>query len=148
MRRNTIWIALLLIVAFFALWFIFKAGYTLFSYYRLSVQVPVRIENWEVKEKQSDQFAVIAHFYFEYLGKTFQGESEVGGLYPNPWAANRAQKQFSDQHFSAWINPKNPQQALLEKKFPYKKVISAALLIGLLLYFFILGSYVRMRYGK
>jgi len=148
MRRNAIAFAFLLVIALFALWFVAKAGYAIFSYYQLSLQASTTIDHWSIEEIKSDQFAVIAHYSFDYQGKKYQGTSQVGDLYPNPWAANRAQKQYSIQKWPAWFNPKHPDRAALEKKFPYKKAISAGILIALLVYFLILGVYVRIKHAK
>lgn len=147
MKRSVLAGVFFVVIAFFAIGFIIKASLALFSYYQLSFQVPITITEWSIKEINSDQFAVIAHYSFNYQGVDYQSVSQVGDFYPNPWAANRAQKQYSTQKWMAWLNPKHPDQAILEKKFPYKKTISAGILIVLLIYFSILGAYVRIRHG-
>jgi Protein of unknown function (DUF3592) len=148
MSRNVIWVGCVLLVACLALWFIVKGGYALFSYYQLSTQIPTAIEKWSVEEIKSNQFAVIAHYTFEYKGKNYQEMGRVGDLYPNPWAAHRAQKQLATQQWPAWLNPRHPEKAVLEKKFPYKQAISGGVLIGLLIYFLILGTYVSVKHGR
>lgn len=145
MRRNTVWLVILIVIVTLALWFVIRAGFGVMAYYQLSVHVPTSVERWSVKELSSDQFAVMAHYTYEYQGKTYQGSSQVGASYPNPWAASRAQKLFASEQWPAWINPKHPERPLLEKKFPYKRTISAAILIGLLIYFAILSSFVRVK---
>jgi hypothetical protein len=147
MLRNAVWLTLLLIVALFGLWFIIGAGYSLYSYYQFSLRVPTTLEKWSVKEVKSDKFAVIAHYSFEYENKNYHATGQVGDFYPNPWAAKRAEEQLTHEKWPAWINPNNPNQSVLEKKFPYKKVISAAVLIGLFIYFFILSSYIKVKSG-
>ena len=145
MRRNIIWIVLLLIVVTCALWFITKAGSEVYTYFQLKERAPVVINSWSVEEIKSDRFAVIAHYIFEYQGKTYEGSSSVGGYYPNPWAAQEGKKQFALKKWSVWINPKDPHHSTLEKQFPLKKSLSALILIGLAMYFFILGVYLRSR---
>ena len=144
--RRIIWIVFLLIIALLALWFIVKTGRSVFSYFQLTAQLPVTVEKWTIKEIKSDRFAVMAHYSFEYQGKNYQGSGQVGGLYPNPWAATRAEQQFSSTQQHVWFSPKHPDHSVLEKKFPLKKVLSAAMLIGLFIYFCILSTYVRLKH--
>ena len=146
--KNIIWFAFLAIVAFLALWFIVKSSMAVCSYYHLSVQVPVTVEKWSIEELKSDEFAVIAHYSYDFKGQPYKAQGRVGALYPNPWAAGHAENQFSTKKWTAWVNPKHPEKSVLQKKFPYKKAISAAILVALFIYFAILGTYMRVRHGK
>jgi hypothetical protein len=148
MVRNWIWIIFLVLVAAFTLWFIIKAGSAATHYFQLKTQVPATIEKWEVEEIRAERFAVVAHYSFEFQDKIYRGKGQAGELYPNPWAAGKAQKQFAEKRWSVWLNPKHPEKAFLEKRFPYRKTISAGVLAGLSLYFFILGTYVKARHGR
>ena len=141
MGRKKIWLVFVLLIAVVALWFIVKGVLEIGAYYSLSAQAPATIEKWSIKEKHSDSFAVEAEFTFNYKEKSYQGVTNVGGLYPNPWAAGHAQERFSAQKWSAWFNPHKPEKAVLEKKFPLKKTLSTVVLIGLATYFSILGIY-------
>ncbi len=148
MHRNAIWIGFLLIVVGVALWFVVKTGYDVYSYFQLNTQVPIKIEKWSVQEVKADQFLVNVHYSYDYQGKSYTGVGSIGSKYPNPWAANRAQQQFVKQEWSIWIHPKHPEKGMLEKKFPYKTAISALVLLGLTIYFFVLGTYVRAKSGR
>lgn len=143
-----IWIIFLTIIALLALWFIVNSSLAICSYYSYSTQVPVTIQSWLVEEKKSDKFAVVAQYSYQFKNKTYYGKSRVGNYYPNPWAANLAKEHYTKQPWSIWIKPKEPQQSLLEKKFPVKKAVSAAILVALLIYFAILGTYVRIKHGR
>jgi hypothetical protein len=146
--RNWIWILFLLGVGGLAIWFIITSSLAVSSYFSYSLQVPATINSWSVEEKKADQFEVLAHYSYEFKEKEYRGTSRVGSFYPNPWAANLAKNQYAHQAWSAWIKPKEPDKSLLEKKFPYKKAISAAILVVLVLYFILLGSYVRLKHGR
>ncbi len=148
MRKNLIWIIFLLIIFFMAVWFIFSAAFAITDYYQYSIQVPTKIEKLEVKEIKADQFAVLADFSYEYEGKTYRGSGKVGSYYPNPWAADKAQKQYASMQWPAWIKSKHPEKAVLEKNFPVKRTVSAAILLCLLIYFAILTAYVRVKHGS
>ncbi|MCC5831623.1 MAG: DUF3592 domain-containing protein [Chlamydiales bacterium] len=145
MHKNAIWVAFLLIVMGFGIWFVVKAGYELIHYYQLSAQIPVKIEKWEVKEQEANKYIIEAFYAYEFEGKNYRNRGRVGSTYPNPWAANRARDQFEEERWYAWINPQMPQNALLEKKFPYRAAVSAVVLLGLVIYFICLGLYVGVK---
>lgn len=147
MHKNAVWIGFLLIVVVIALWFVVKASYGVIAYTRLSTQVEIEVHKWSVEQKKTDQFAVLAHYSFEYEDKEYVGAMTTGSFYPNPWAANRAIEKFSEQRWSVWINPKHPNKAVFQKKFPYKSAFSAVILLGLSIYFFILGTYMGGKNG-
>lgn len=148
MQRNWIWAIFIVLIALFAFWFVIRAGQALLSYYQFSTKVAVVMEKWSVEEIKSDQFAVKATYSYEYSGKNYQGSDRAGALYPNPWAAENAQKQLARKTWGAWINPSHPERSVLEKRFPYKRVISSVVLLGILLYFSALGIFLRARHGK
>jgi hypothetical protein len=146
--RKWIWILFLLVVAGLASWFIATSGLAICSYFSYSVQVPASIKSWSVEEKKSDQFEVLAYYSYQYKNKEYGGTSRVGNFYPNPWAANLAKNHYAKQPWKAWIKPKDPGKSLLEKRFPYKKAVSAAILVALVIYFVSLGAYVRLKHGR
>lgn len=148
MHKNAIWIAFLLIVVGFALWFIVKAGYDLIHYYQLNTQVPVTVEKWETRELAENKYALYVAFTYEFQGKNYGGADQIGEAYPNPWAAARAQDRLGKEKWFVWISPKNPEMGVLNKKFPYKAGVSAVVLLGLVIYFICVGLYVGVKYEQ
>jgi len=148
MHQNTVWFGFLIIVITITLWFTGKATYELVSYYRLSNQAPITIEKQTIKEDKSNQFVVTTQFSFAYNGECFNGIGNIGDQYPNFWAAEQVLGRLSKKTWTAWFNPKHPSKAVLEKKFPYKSIFSAAILFALVLYFFYLGIYARFNNTK
>ncbi|MFZ0565258.1 MAG: hypothetical protein WAM28_03650 [Chlamydiales bacterium] len=142
MHRNAAWIAFLLIVVTISLWFVVKAGSDLLHYARMNMQTPATIEKWTIEELKNGEYRINAIFSFTFKNKNYQEKGQVGGRYPNPWAAEQALARFSKKNWMAWVDPKSPSKALLEKKFPYKTALSASVLLGLTIYFFCLGFYV------
>ena len=136
-----------MVVSVFAIWFIVKAGVEVYEYAQLTVQAEVVVNEWSVQEVKTDQFVVIAHYVYVYQEKNYTGQGKVGGIYPNPWAAQEAKARFSKQKWSVWLAPGHPEKSILEKHFPVKRALSAAVLIGLVLYFFILSAYVKVKNG-
>lgn len=148
MKIKGIWVFFLLLVFAFAIWFVVNAGFSLINYYKLSVQVPIEIEEWEVKEFKGSDYAIVAHFSYAYDEKEYKGQERLKRLYPNPWAAKRALGLMEKEVWHGWINPRAPETIVLEKSFPYKGSISAAVLIGLCAYFIGLGLYVGLKDEK
>ncbi len=145
MYRKAIWILFILVVALVAIWFIIRASYDLYDYLQLNVRAEVAVDRWQVQEIKSDQFAVVAHYVYAYQGKNYMGQGQVGGIYPNPWAANEAKTRFAKQKWSAWLDPGHPDKSVIEKYFPIKRTLSAAVLLLLVFYFFILAVYMRFK---
>ena len=146
--KNSIWIIFLALVTLLALWFIVKSTLAVVAYFHYSVQVPVHIEKWTVEEIKADQFALRAHYTYTFNDRVYQDSGWVGSRYPNPWAANQGLKQTEQVSREVWINPRHPEKSLIEKKFPYKKAFSAAIIVALCIYFIILGTYVKVRHGR
>ena len=99
MKRTIIWTLFLICIATAALWFIFSAGKRLHDYYRLSSKSAVQVSKWEQKELNNNQFAVIAHYQFEFKDKKYNHFSTIGGNYPNPWSAENAIKYFKNKQY-------------------------------------------------
>lgn len=144
MYRKAIWVPFILVVALVAIWFIIRASYDLHDYFRLKFRTEVAVDRWQVQEIKSDQFVVEAHYSYVYKGKKIFGQGKVGAIYPNPWAANEAKTRYSKQNWSVWLDPDHPDKSVLEKHFPIKHTLSAVVLLGLVLYFFILAIYSRI----
>ncbi|MFC2049499.1 hypothetical protein ACFLR2_02350 [Chlamydiota bacterium] len=147
MYRKAVWFSFICVLLALAIWFIVTAGLEVYRYTQLKVQTEVQVDQWSVQEIKSDQFAVVAHYLYTYQEKNYVGQGRVGGIYPNPWAAQEAKSRFSKQKWSVWLNPARPEKSFIEKQFPIKKSLSAAVLIGLVIYFFILSAYVRVKHG-
>ncbi|MCH9627747.1 MAG: hypothetical protein S4CHLAM2_13900 [Chlamydiales bacterium] len=145
MQRNVIWIAFLLIMTGFATWFVVSAGRDLMRYYQISTQVSATVEKWDIKERGPNQYVVQAVYSYDFGGKSYPGSGPVTEAYPNPWAATQALEKMKKRKWSVWINPKVPDQSILDRKFPYKATLSAVILIALSAYFICLGVYAGIK---
>lgn len=148
MKRSAIWIIFLLLVFGFTVWFVVVAGFQLIDYYKLTTQVEVKVEKWDVAEISSNKYAVQAIYSYEFGEKDYRGNGQIGSSYPNPWAAKRAVEKWTKERWFVWVNPKAPEKAVIDRKFPYKATVSAAILLGLVIYFICLGIYVGVKYER
>lgn len=139
MHKNKVWIGFLLIIAAISLIFLFKAGVALIQYYKKSEEVPVKIENIFVSELKKGMYGVLADFTYQFKDEEFKGRKLIAGPYQNVWAAESGIKKISNEGRSIWVDPNNHETATFIKKFPFKSIFSALILLGLTLYFFSLG---------
>lgn len=110
-------------------WFLFSGGKQLYRYLRLTESAPIVVDKWVIEEKGGDRYAVYAVFSFVFNQQAFKGKVQAGGVYPNPWAAELAEKRLNQKKWTVWFDPKHPDRATLEKKFPLKAVVSSSVVI-------------------
>lgn len=138
-------VAICCILLAIALWFTGKAATGLYSYYTLTEQAPIKKIDWSVYEKNSDIFYPIAHYHFAVDGKEYEGETILTEWpYRNAWAVEQGIKNYDTKY--VWYSPKNPvKNSSLQKKFPFKESLYAA--IVLLVYFYFIWVGYRMKKG-
>ncbi len=141
MSRKFIWLGVITLIIALFIWFATQAGVALFTYSRLQVRVPIKIEKWEVKNLGSDRFVVWGNYSYLYDNKMYEGGEPFSPPFLNPWTAEKEVEKYSHQHWELWLDPKKPERRALEKRIPYKKVISSSILILLALYFYGLAIY-------
>jgi len=137
----------ILIVFCVVLWFSGKAAVRLYSYYTLTAHASLSRMDWSIREISSDHYAVEAHY--EFLANEAVEKGDVSFDEPpfrNTYAAEVGIKAYEAQNWTVWYNPNHPSNSSLQKKFPYKECISAALLWVLLFYFVWLGHYYATKY--
>jgi hypothetical protein len=145
LHRNPIWIAFFALVVLIALFFLFKAGAGVVSYYSYSKSAEAVIKKIEVVEQDPGKFILWARYSFVHEGSEIEGEGLVGGPYYNKFVAEQKASKLDGVSLRVWFKPKNPQIATFSRVFPIKQLISAAVLVLIAVYFFILGKYVGKR---
>lgn len=148
MHRNIIGIIFLFLISGMTLWFTYQAFTGLLIYNSYKTSEKASILSWKVLETKSDIYRTQAQFAYKYKDHNFEGHDFVGKEFQNPWAAESALEIYSKQEYIVWFNPKNPAKAILEKKFPYKALLSLGIMASILLYFLFLGRSVFKNYGK
>ena len=143
MHHNRAFVLLLLGLVGLTLWFVSRAAIQTHHYYGLTHNVELDVEGWTIKGNGKDHYRLIAH----YVSPFGAGEGAVGPMFRNPWAAEKAKKNFEKQSLSAWFNPKK-RELCLEKSFPKKSILSALVLLGITVYFVALGVYVAAQNRK
>lgn len=143
MHKNYLWQAFLTVIVAATLWYTISAIYAYYSYSHLKAQTSLSALDWEIIHESDEDFPVKAVYTFEFKDKSYPGSTTFTDIpYRNQWAAEQAIKDLSGRQWKVWFDPHNPHHSSLEKSFPFKEIISAIFLWGLILYFLWLGFYV------
>ena len=98
--------------------------------------------NGQVHKTWLGRYFLEAHYEFSRESKTYQGQTDFREeTYINTWAAEQQILYNKNQTWKVWYQPKKFTHSSLQKKFPAKECGSAAVLVGLLIYFIFLGFY-------
>lgn len=114
----------------------------LYAYYRTSETIAVNQIEWAIHSVAEDDVRLQAHYRFSKNQIGYEGNFHWPDHYLNPWAAEEARQRFSQQAWTAWVDPSSPDYSTLQKTFPTKQCISALILWSLGIYFVLLGHYV------
>lgn len=99
---------------------------------------------WSIVQVGKDQYQIEGHYRFTVDGTAHDGISLLTETtYRNPWAADHRLQTLDGQGpWRVWHVKGDPARSTLQKSFPLKECVSAAVLFVLLLYFAGLGYYV------
>ena len=100
---------------------------------------------WRVEELKPGKFTICVNVTFWVEGtklhRLFKFSKPV---YQNHYLADACIKKWEKGSWQVWYNPKNLKMISLQKIFPFKTGIYFILSVGLLLYFWWLGIYMRV----
>lgn len=139
MHKNPTWILFLILICSSSLGY---TGYTIYKIFRnkqLTEQVPLESIQWSVHQINQEKYVPQADYTFSFKDKQYKGSVLWDEHFLNAQVAQEVIDKFSAYHWKAWINPNNPEQSAIQKKFPYKETISAVILWTITVYFFTLG---------
>jgi len=142
MHKNKIWIGFLVVMTLIALWFVWGAAEELHEYLRHNKKTePLSIE-WSVYQQAKERYGHHAKFSYKTAEGVQSRETKIPANYRNPWTAKEALERAKDMKWDVWYDADHPGEATLYREFPTKRLLSTAVLVGLLLYFYWLGVYV------
>lgn len=147
LHLNRYWWIFLAIVAAAVCWKSGVALYRLYGYYRLTASTEGNFTEWSVVSLGEESFILQTHYSFQVGQRTYEGDYPfVDHTYLNEWGAEQEIKRGRPARGVVWYSARNPSISSLQKNFPLKECLSAALLWGLFCYFIWLGNYVA-NYG-
>ncbi len=140
MHRNLYWYVFLAVILLVVLWYTGKFGYSYYNYVTLNRRVPVKNMSWSVHGITDEKYHIKGNYEFLAEGHLETGETVLTDHnYWNPKAAEKAIPEYARQKWRVWYNASNPHHSSLEKNFPFKESLSAAVMWALFLYFIWLG---------
>lgn len=149
MHKNQIWLAFLATVALAAIWFTANLAFVSWNYYNLKESTNADSIEYSIERISSEKYLLKGDYTYTHDGKNYSSSSILSEpVWRNSWSAKEALEYFPKKEKSLWFDPKNPHESALEKKFPYKEGIYAALVWGILIYFIWLGYYVNRKLAK
>lgn len=145
MHRNRFWLGFLALIALVTLYYSGLALQSVANYYSFTESSVVKRVDWTAVEKGEDRYVIEGEFIF--LGEEYKTTLHHP-VFANRWSAEEyVEKQQGKGPWRVWYPAKNPEEVTLQKIFPTKKCVSAAVLAAILLYFIGLGIYVGRKQG-
>lgn len=139
-----LWMILLIVTGVASLWWGIRAGIDVWHYTRLATEFEAKVESYEVVPRGS-KYAIEARYTYEVQGRTFSGKTVLAKPYQlNRRAAENAIGAMKGMQWTAWVDPHHPKESSLQKIFPFKKTLYAAIVVGIFLYFCFLYWYLQM----
>lgn len=125
------------------LWMGGKTAWQINRFLHLSSSKTPHELTFTVKKVSSDNFIPIVHYRYHVKGKEYQGQEELSHM--KYFRQEYLEKDFSkiqkEKIWTLYYNPARPKISSFVREFPYKNTAYSFILIGLLGYFFWLGSY-------
>jgi hypothetical protein len=143
MYKNISWLSLLCVVGLVAFWFSAKAGYQIYHYCALNNKVKVQVTDFSV-EQIKDHYAVRVGYKFVVENRKYRRKEVLRRhIYKSSWMAQSVIKDLKRQKaWLVWYNKSDIKHATFNKIFPMKVFLYGVVILGLFLYFLILGRYV------
>lgn len=139
---KSIWRILFVCALCLCLWRCGTAAVHTWRYWHLNTLIPVKVEKWDVEQVGWSEYAIIAHYSYEFSGKRYENKIKFDKPYHlNLFAAQDEIKTLSKKAWKGWIDAKNPQFSSLQKSFPFLSVFYAVVILGIMIYFFSIYFY-------
>lgn len=144
-HKNPYWLAFLICAALVVFWYTGNALFKAYQYGILDSKTKVGLIDWSVKPLSDESFVLVADYQFMNNQSSEKGQTTfLDKKYWNEWAAMQAIPEVASENLYVWYSSSNPHKSALQKKFPLKECISAAVLWGIFLYFLWIGRYVAL----
>ena len=128
------------VVAAMTLWFGGKALWGVYNYLRVDQTAVGQVESWAIDRVGSDRFVLRAAYGFQVGGELYEGESVLPKLvFLNDLAAQQRMDRLEKEGWTIWYSSKKPSISRIGRVFPYKQCVYAVILLGVLVYFIVLG---------
>ena len=122
-------------VAVFTLWFVGKGSYELWGYLRLNATVPAQTQGWWVEQVNGTKYQIGVTYSYEVQGQHYEAKTIFKEpVFLNCQSAEQDLEKWSSYTYRAWYDMSKPQISSLQKIFPLKSCLYAALTLAVFLY--------------
>ncbi len=143
MHKNVHYIGLLLLLSAFVLWWTYDAIYLTFRYYALSASTTVVITEVNTIKKDEDDYRLEIEYLYIAGENSYKKTQIMPSSYLNLFAVQKAIDELKNKNLPLYFNPRDPNQASLERVFPLKQCLYAIIMISILCYFIGLGYCIK-----
>jgi len=140
------WGIFLFVITITVLWFSFNTSVKVINYLFLSASVSVDSLEWKIKEVKQHQFAICAKYSFWAEKRYYENETMFEKKFSNQLTAKDFLRKQQSKEWIVWYNPNKAHKSTLEKTFPLKASVYMAILIVILIYFFVLKFFILPKY--
>lgn len=143
MHKNTFYISLILLLAALTLWWTYDALYLTFKYYTLSASTTIVITEIETVKKSDDDYRLEIEYLYIAGENSYKKRQMLPSKHLNLFAVQKAIDELKNKNLPLYFNPRDPNQASLERVFPLKQSFYAIIMISILCYFIALGYHIK-----
>jgi len=146
LSQKSLYLLLIAAAALISLYFWGLAARVVLANHPLKDKIPVRIVQWEVEEKGSNQYALKARYTFEIEGKVYHGKT----LFAKPTYLNSAsaisaiRENAQGKSWKAWFDRCDPTRSSMEK-FSASGLLFRAVIATAVLGYFLLFLYKKFQ---
>ncbi len=142
MNRNRIWTVLLSLVCLGAFLFSSRAFVELYQFLSLNKSTQVHSMEPHIKKLSSGRYSLKVRYHYLVKEQSYSREQTVTRYpYRNRLVAMDTFEKLQKAPHKAWYSEKHPEKGKFDKSFPVRGLFSAGLLIGISIYFYLLGRY-------
>ncbi|GEM_PF-2709058 len=142
MNKNRIWTVLLSLVFLGALLFSSRAFVELYQFLSLNESTQVHSMEPNIKKLNNGRYSLKIRYNYLVKQQSYTREQTVTKYpYKNRLVAQETFAELQAAPHKAWYSEKHPEKGKFDKSFPIKGLFSAGLLIGISIYFYLLGRY-------
>lgn len=141
--NKQIWIWSLLFLFAVTVYYDYGAVNSIRNYNSFTEQTQGVITQFEVANPFTDYFYLDVEYVYTFEGTQHRGEQRLEGmLIRNRFSAEKEGKKLIDQTVPVWVDPARPSLGIIERNYPLRDAVYAAILTILTAYWFGLGLYV------
>lgn len=146
MQRNLTWPIFLSVISILLVIFTSLLSIDLYKYRKLTHTAVLIEKEAALIKLGTSKYKIEMDYAYKVQGSKYSRHQILTNRsYKNIWVANKVIDSFKENESLVWYSPREPQLGTLYKVFPYKRLFSTVILLGIFLYFCLLSRYMLKR---